>query len=136
MAPAEIHYDAIHCELTIRKHPGHVVLMIIRGSDVGEFGEAPMQALEDTVRPERPVDFFIDAREVRGASIAVSGEWAAWLGSHREGLRSVTMLTGSRFIQVTAEFVRRFASLEGVMRICTDEKAFDAALAEALASSV
>jgi phage regulator Rha-like protein len=42
------------------------------------------------------------------------------------------MLTGSRFIQITAEFVRRFASLEGVMRICTEPAIFDFALAEAL----
>jgi hypothetical protein len=48
----------------------------------------------------------------------VSGEWAGWLGANRAMLESVTMLTGSRFIQITAEFVRRFSSLEGSMRIC------------------
>jgi phage regulator Rha-like protein len=42
------------------------------------------------------------------------------------------MLTGSRFIQMTAEFVRRFAALEGIMRICTEPSAFDTALAQAL----
>jgi hypothetical protein len=35
------------------------------------------------------------------------------------------MLVGSRFIEVTADFVRRFAALEGVMRIYTDPAAFD-----------
>jgi phage regulator Rha-like protein len=40
------------------------------------------------------------------------------------------MLTGSRFIQVTAEFVRRFSELEGKMRICTEPRVFDRALAE------
>jgi phage regulator Rha-like protein len=48
-------------------------------------------------------------------------------------LESVTMLTGSRFIQLTAEFVRRFASLEASMRICTDPAIFDYALREAAA---
>src|SRR4029077_1009209 len=104
----------------------------ISGSDVGEFGEAPMLALHDWLSEADPVEFFIDARDVRGASIEVSGEWAQWLGKHKMKLRTVTMLTGSRFIQVTAEFVRRFADLEGIMRICTEAEVFDSVLAEAL----
>jgi len=79
------------------------------------------------------VELFIDARDVRGASIEVSGEWALWLGRHHPQLRRVTMLTKSRFIQVTAEFVRRFSDLEGTMRICTEAEVFDRALADALA---
>jgi hypothetical protein len=42
------------------------------------------------------------------------------------------MLTGSRFIHMTAEIVRRFSSLDGLMRITTDPAAFDAALLEAV----
>ena len=71
-------------------------------------------------------------REVRGASIEVSGEWARWLRAHKVQLREVSMLTGSRYVQVTADFVRRFSDLEGVMKIYTDEKAFDEALHAAL----
>jgi len=67
-------------------------------------------------------------------SIEVSGEWAVWLGKHRVQLREINMLTGSRFVEVTADFVRRFAELEGVMRVYTEAAAFDAALADALAA--
>ena len=42
------------------------------------------------------------------------------------------MLTGSRFIEITAAFVRRFAALEGIMRICSEPAVFDFALAETL----
>lgn len=91
-----------------------------------------MKALNERVRTSDPIDLYIDARDVRGASIEVSGDWAGWLTSHRSELRSVTMLAGSRFIQLTAEFVRRFASLEGIMRICTEPAIFDFTLAEAL----
>ena len=44
--------------------------------------------------------------------MAVSGDWAHWLKAHDPVLASITMLTGSRFIQMTAEFVRRFVKLE------------------------
>lgn len=128
----EIRFNGIHCNLLIEQFPNQVVVLRINGTDVGEFGEAPMKALNAWINGSDPVDFFIDARDVRGASIDVSGEWAGWLSAHREVLKSVTMLTGSRFIQVTAEFVRRFASLEGLMRICTEDGVFDSALAEAL----
>jgi len=128
----EIRYDGMHCNLIIQEFPPHVVVLRITGCDVGEFGDAPMMELNDRVTPSDPIHLFIDARDVSGASIDVSGEWARWLSSHKPGLRSVTMLTGSRFIEITAEFVRRFASLEGIMRICSDPAVFDFALAETL----
>jgi hypothetical protein len=128
----EILYDGIHCNLLIQQFPNGVVVLRISGTDIGEFGEAPMKALNDWVVGPSPIDFFIDARDVRGASIEVSGEWAGWLNKHKDALSSVTMLTGSRFIQITAEFVRRFASLEGIMRICSEPEVFDGALAQAI----
>src|SRR5581483_4351714 len=112
--PAPIRYDGIHCNLLIEQLPNQVVVLRISGTDIGEFGDAPMQALNGWLAGSSPVDFFIDARNVRGASIEVSGDWAAWLRLSKDALKSVTMLTGSRFIQVTAEFVRRFAGLEGM----------------------
>ncbi|MBI2685402.1 MAG: hypothetical protein HYX27_03725 [Acidobacteria bacterium] len=132
IALPEIRYDGVHCTLLIQPHRARVVVLRISGSDIGEFGDAPMKAMSGVVTAAEPVDLFIDARDVRGASIEVSGEWAAWLSANRAALESVTMLTGSRFIQMTAEFVRRFASLEGIMRICTEPAVFDYALAERL----
>ncbi len=91
-----------------------------------------MLELDNWLAKLPPIQFFIDARNVRGASIDVSGEWARWMDTHKTKFKTVTMLTGSRFIQITADFVRRFANLEGIMRICTEPEFFDAALAEAL----
>ena len=134
MEPAirQIQYDGIHCRLAIDQFAGGVVVMRISGSDVGEFGDAPMLSLNDWLTSLDHVEFFIDAGDVRGASIEVSGDWAQWLARHKAQLRAVTMLTGSRFVQITAEFVRRFAELEGVMRICTERAVFESALSQAL----
>src|SRR6185503_15315549 len=92
-AAEEIRYDGIHCNLVIQQFPSRVVVLRISGSDIGEFGEAPMKALNDRVQTSYPIDLYIDARDVRGASIEVSCDWAEWLTSHRSELRSVTMLT-------------------------------------------
>lgn len=126
----ETRYDGVHCNLVLQQFPRGVVVLRIAGTDVGEFGDAPMQVLDEWLTGLDAIEFFIDARDVRGASIEVSGEWARWLGSNKAGLRTVTMLTGSRYIQVTAEFVRRFSALEGIMRICTEPAVFESALAE------
>ena len=98
----EIRYDGVHCNLLIEQFQNRVIVLRISGTDVGEFGEAPMKALTDCVNSSDPVDLFIDARDVRGASIDVSGEWAAWLSANKTAFRTVTMLTGSRFILITA----------------------------------
>ena len=46
------------------------------------------------------------------------------------------MLTGSRFIQMSAEFVRKFAGLEDAMRLYTDPATFDGALAHSIANAL
>ena len=94
-----------------------------------------MRALHEWLAASEPVKLFIDARAVRGASIDVSSEWAAWLSEHRGQLQSVTMLTGSKFIQITAEFVRRFADLNGIMWVCTEPAVFDLAVEQARRSA-
>jgi hypothetical protein len=128
-APApEIRYDGVHCALVIQRPATDVVVLRISGTDVGEFGDAPMRGIEECLAGAAPVRLFIDARETRGASIEVSADWARWLGAHRDQLSDIDMLTGSRYVEVTAEFVRRFADLQGKMRIYTDPAAFDAAL--------
>jgi hypothetical protein len=128
----KIQYDGVHCRFDLEQLSPRAMVLKISGTDVGEFGETPMLTLTEWLAATTtPVEFFIDARDVRGASIDVSGEWAQWLGSHKGRLHKVTMLTGSRFIHVTAEFVRRFADLEGMMWICTEPEVFDRALSEA-----
>jgi len=115
--------------MSIKSFRSRVVIVKISGTDIGEFGEEPMLELKKCLLEMDPIHLFIDARDVRGASIEVSGEWAAWLRDHKAHLQKISMLTGSRFIEVTAEFVRRFADLEGIMRIYTEPAAFDMALA-------
>src|SRR6478752_928356 len=104
-------FEGVHCSIVLERMSDSVVLLRIDGTDTGELGDAPMQALSEWLSSSLEVKLFIDARAVRGASIDVSSEWASWLNAHRSFLQSITMLTGSKFIQITVEFVRRFADL-------------------------
>ncbi|HTM16241.1 MAG TPA: hypothetical protein VL135_05035 [Terracidiphilus sp.] len=133
MAPAEtsLRFEGVHCSIILERPAASVILLRISGTDTGELGDAPMRALNQWLAPAGQVKLFIDARAVRGASIDVSSEWAAWLSQHRSDLGSITMLTGSKLIQVTAEFVRRFADLNGIMWVCTEPAVFDLAIEQA-----
>ncbi|HXS77833.1 MAG TPA: hypothetical protein VN753_16760 [Terracidiphilus sp.] len=130
-AQTSVRFEGVHCSIVLERIATSVILLQIRGTDTGELGDAPMRALGDWLADSGPVKFFIDARAVRGASIDVSSEWAAWLNAHRAQLQSITMLTGSKLIQITAEFVRRFAGLNGIMWVCTEPAVFDLALHQA-----
>ena len=120
-------FEGIHCRLAIERPAPGVLVLRLSGSDVGEFGDAPMKALDQELG-KGPAQLFIDARAVKGASIDVSNDWALWLRANRAALTGISMLTGAPFVQLTAKFVQRFAELGELMRIYTDPKAFDSAL--------
>ncbi|MGN6109410.1 MAG: hypothetical protein ACTHU0_30160 [Kofleriaceae bacterium] len=127
MAPTPRTFEGLHSAIVLARPLPHVVVLTITGRDAGEHGDAPLRALDEELR-QGPFALFIDARRTLGASVDVSNIWAQWLRKHRDDLHRIHMLTGSRFIQLTADFVRRFSELGDAMLIYTDGAAFDEAL--------
>jgi hypothetical protein len=126
-----VNLDGAHCAVVLEQFSPSLVLMRLSGADTGELRDAPMKTLDEWLGESVDVEFFIDARNVRGASIDVSSDWAAWFTANRGRFKSITMLTGNKFIQITAEFVRRFAGLNGIMWVCTESAVFDLAFEQA-----
>lgn len=127
----EVSWEAPHSTLRLRRPVRGVVALVISGTDIGEHGDAPFVELEEDLRAG-PFDLFVDARGSRGVTIDVSSEWSRWLSKNRASLTSIHMLTASRFVQLTANFVRNFAELGDLMRIYTEAAVFDAALESAV----
>lgn len=123
-----VEHEGIHCGLTIRRPVPGIAVVVLSGTDIGEFADFPMRELAKDLARFGSIELFIDARAVRSASIEVSSEWALWMSTHRMQFKQISMVTGSRYIQVTAEFVRRFAGLIDRMKIFTDPRAFDESL--------
>lgn len=120
-------FEGRHSTIAIARPVPHVVVLTISGRDAGEHGNGPQRALDEELLAG-PYTLFIDARRTLGASVDVSNIWAQWLRGRRDQLERVHMLTGSKFVQLTADFVRRFAELGDAMLIYTDGAAFDEAL--------
>jgi hypothetical protein len=133
MSDGDVVLEALHCTIAIRRASPRVIVLEIRGHDVGELADRPHRAL-DALLPARGGELYIDARHAQGPSMGVSASWAQWLGSRRDRLQGVSMLTRTRFVEITADFVKRFAELGDAMRIYTDPVAFEAALARAVTS--
>jgi hypothetical protein len=127
----EISWEASHSSFKLRRPARGIVTLVISGTDVGEHGDEPFLELENDVRAE-PFDLFVDARASRGVAIHVSSEWSLWLAKHKASLRSIHMLTASRFVQLTANFVRNFAELRDIMHVYTIPFAFERALESAV----
>ena len=127
-----VEYEGVHCSLRIRRPAPGVAVVVLSGSDIGEFGSLPMRELQKDLACFNTLELFIDARAVRGASIEVSAEWALWMRAHRASFKRINMLTGSRYIQITAAFVRRFSGLADLMNVFTEHGAFEESLAGAV----
>ena len=133
---SDVRLEGVHVTFVISRPAVGVVLVAIHGNDGGEHGDAPFRELERNIGPGRaPIELYIDARTTRLASLNVSSDWARWLATYRARFRHISMLTGSRFIQLTADFVRRFADLGDLMRLYTDPAAFEGALSASIASA-
>jgi hypothetical protein len=124
-----ITFDTVNCSLTISRPAEGSVLLTFKGSDVGEFGDAPFKELSKDLAAHRMIELFVDAADCSGATIDVSSEWARWMSENRTRLTALHLLCGSRFIKLTAEFVRRFTGFEERMWIYTERAPFDEALA-------
>lgn len=125
---APVVFTGTHCDLQITRPTDGVVLIVFTGHDIGEFGDAPFRELAYDLRTGRPIEVFVDARNVPGTSIDVSGSWAQWMIANRERLHRLSILCGSRFIELTANFVRQFTEFGPRMRIYTETSAFEEAL--------
>jgi hypothetical protein len=124
----ELAFPGKHCKVMLRRLGSRVLLLEISGRDIGEHGDRPMVALAGLLPASGEVELFIDARRVLGATTDVSAAWALWLAQRRSAFSHINMLTGSRFVQLTADFVRKWAELQDTMRVYTDAAAFESAL--------
>jgi hypothetical protein len=114
----------------LRPRPG-VVFMRIIGQDKGEFGTAPMDELREDLRRYAPVELFVEMDESTGAALPVQEAWTEWFSGHRSELKSVSILTRSKFMHFTAEVVKLFSRTGELIRVYLDPEAFDEALQRA-----
>ncbi|WNG41190.1 hypothetical protein F0U61_51425 [Archangium violaceum] len=119
------------CSYTyLRPRPG-VVYVRIKGDDRGELGEAPRDELREDLRRYAPLELFFEMDESTGANLPVQDAWTEWFSTNRPALKSVSVLTRSKFMHVSAEIVKLFSRTGELIRVYLDPEAFQEAIQRA-----
>jgi hypothetical protein len=113
-----------------RPRPG-VVFIRFSGDDKGEFGHAPRDELREDVSRYAPLELFFEMDETTGANLPVQEAWSEWFSGHRPALKSVSVLTRSKYMHVSAEMVKLFSRTGELIRVYLDPHPFDEALQRA-----
>lgn len=107
-----------------RLAPGRLFVRI-SGVDFGEFGERTI----DEVRRElegggSPLELFVDARAAVAVSVDVSRQWMRFFSEEQSRLSHVSVLVGSRAIELTMEIAQHLSRTGRLLQIYTDPALF------------
>ena len=119
------------CAYIYRRLRPDVVFIRIQGDDKGELGEAPRDELREDLRRYAPVELFFEMDESTGANLPVQEAWTEWFSGNRSGLKSVSILTRSKYMHFTAEMVKFFSRTGELIRVYLDPEPFHEALQRA-----
>jgi hypothetical protein len=113
-----------------RPRPGVVVMQVL-GTDRGEFGTQPMDELREDIRRYAPIELFVEMDQSADARLPIQEAWTEWFSTHRSDLKSVNVLTRSKYMNFTTEVVKFFSRTGDLIRVYLDAEPFAEALQRA-----
>jgi hypothetical protein len=108
-----------------RLKPG-VMLVTISGIDKGQFGTATLDEIRLEMLRQRPVEVFVDAEAAIAVSVDVSREWTQFFSLNREQLKRVSVLVGSKAIELTIAIAQHLSQTGNLIQIYSDRDLFHA----------
>jgi hypothetical protein len=113
-----------------RLRPG-TLLITVSGNDMGQFGTQALDEIRLEMLRHRPVELFVDAQGAGVISVQVSREWTQFFALNREQLLRVSVLVGSRAIELTVAIAQHLSQTGNLIQIYSDRELFDARVAAA-----
>lgn len=113
-----------------RLGPG-ALLVTISGSDQGQFGTAALDEIRLEQMRHGPLELLIDAADASLVTPEVSQEWTRFFSSSRDQLKRVSVLTGSKLINLTVAIAQHLSHTGNLIQIYSDRELFDLAMARA-----
>jgi hypothetical protein len=108
-----------------RLKPG-VMLVTVTGIDKGQFGTATLDEIRLEMLRQRPVEVFVDAQAAIAVSVDVSREWTQFFSLNREQLKRVSVLVGSKAIELTIAIAQHLSQTGNLIQIYSDRDLFHA----------
>ena len=125
----ELKLSAGDCSFTYQRPRPGVLLVTITGSDRGQFGTATLDEIRLELLRNRPLEIFVDAAGATAVRASVSREWTQFFSLNREQLKRVSVLAGSKAIELTVAIAQHLSQTGNLLQIYTDRELFDARLA-------
>jgi hypothetical protein len=121
----EVRLSAGGCAFVFRRPRPGVLHVVITGLDTGQFGTTTLDEIRAEIGRNRPIELFVDAREAVGAAVSVSDEWTRFFSSHREDLKRVHVLVGSKVLYLTVAIAQHLSRTGSLIQIYSDPETFE-----------
>ncbi|MGH2807045.1 MAG: hypothetical protein ACRDKT_07195 [Actinomycetota bacterium] len=122
------------CTFTFtRLRPGTLVVRI-EGKDSGQFGTLPIDQFREEMQRFGELTLLIDARNGEVRAQNVIEVWGGFFKSNRLNLKSLHVLVGSKFMELTVGITTHLARMGRMVTVTTDAEAFERAVEKARAS--
>ena len=115
-----------------RLGPGALLVTIV-GNDQGQFGSAALDEIRLEIMRYGPLELLVDAEQAALVTTEVSQEWTHFFSRSRNQLKRVSVLTGSKLVNLTVAIAQHLSQTGNLIQIYSDRELFDAALARASA---
>lgn len=100
------------------------LMLTICGVDTGQFSTAPLDEIRLEMLRYRPVELLINAEAAVAVSVSVSKEWTAFFSLNRDHLKRVSVLVGSKAIQLTVEIAQHLSQTGNLIQIYLERDLF------------
>ncbi|UGQ47993.1 hypothetical protein [Massilia endophytica] len=108
----------------------NALLVTISGSDVGQFGYAALDEIGLALLRKPPLELFIDAEQATLVSTDVSKQWTQFFSTNRQSLKRVSVLTGSKLINLTVAIAQHLSQSDNLIQIYSDCALFERMMAD------
>ena len=125
----EVRLSAGNCTFVFRRPGPGFLHVVITGLDNGQFGTTTLDEIRAEIGRNKPIELFVDAREAVGAAVSVSDEWTRFFSTHRDGLKRVHVLVGSKVVYLTVAIAQHLSRTGNLIQIYSEPELFEAAWA-------
>lgn len=126
LADGRVQMTAGNAEFMFERLKPGVMLVTVTGIDKGQFGTATLDEIRLEMLRQRPVELFVDAEAAVAISVEVSREWTQFFALNREHLKRVSVLVGSKAIELTVAIAQHLSRTGNLIQIYSDRDLFHA----------
>jgi hypothetical protein len=126
LADGRLQLAAGGCTFVYERIRNGAMLVTITGIDKGQFGTASLDEIRLEMLRHRPVELFVDASAAIAVSIDVSKDWTHFFSLNREHLKRVSVLVGSKALELTVAISQHLSQTGNLIQIYTDAELFQA----------